>query len=244
MSPESQRQPRVLAVDDDRDILRVVRMAFELAAWDVGTAASGEDALAWVEKNGLPDLGVFDMNMPGMTGLELCKALHAFCDLPILFLTVVDDEETKVRAIDWHAEDYVAKPFHPREVVSRARRILRRVGLARDRPALDVRIDDRLSIRFAAQLALIGEREVALTPTEAKILHVLYRASPRVVDTGQLLRRIWTTDDVYEDALRVHVHRLRQKIEIDAAAPVYVQTQRGFGYAFRVPGAAADPLSS
>jgi DNA-binding response OmpR family regulator len=168
-------------------------------------------------------------------------ATYAFCDLPVLFLTVVADEETVVKTIDWHAEDYVAKPFRPNEVVARARRILRRVGLARHFPALEVRIDDRLAIRFAAQTALVGDREVVLTPTEAKILHVLYRSAPRVVGTEQLLRRVWTNDDVYEDSLRVHVHRLRQKIEIDASEPDYIQTHRGHGYAFRWPRAETSP---
>ena len=125
---EPQGAARVLVVDDDRDILRVVRMAFEVEAFEVAAAGSAAEALDWIARHGLPDLGVFDMNMPGMSGLELCEELHSYCDLPILFLTVVDDEETVVSTIDAHAEDYLSKPFRPRELVARAKRILRRVG--------------------------------------------------------------------------------------------------------------------
>jgi DNA-binding response OmpR family regulator len=239
MGAEASRLPVVLAVDDDADILRVVRMAFELSAWEVGTAASGAEALAWIGRHGLPDLGVFDLNMPGMSGLELCEKLQAFCDLPVLFLTVVDDEETVVNTIDRYAEDYVAKPFRPREVVSRARRILRRVGVAPPSSGADTRVDERLTICFGRQVARLGESEVALTPTEAKILHLLVRAAPRVVGTEQLLRRVWGDAEVFEDALRVHLHRLRQKLEVDPARPRYIQTHRGYGYAFRAPGLTA-----
>jgi DNA-binding response OmpR family regulator len=240
MAAEVDRLPRVLAVDDDADILRVVRMAFEVSAWEVATASSGAEALAWIGRRGLPDLGVFDLNMPGMSGLELCERLHAFCDLPVLFLTVVDDEETVVNTIDRFAEDYVSKPFRPREVVARARRILRRVGVAPPSSGADTRIDGRLTICFGRQVALIGETEVALTPTETKILHILVRAAPKVVGTEQFLRRVWADAEVFEDTLRVHLHRLRQKVEVDPSRPEYILTHRGYGYAFHTPGQSAE----
>jgi DNA-binding response OmpR family regulator len=242
MSFDTLPTPRLLAVDDDRDILRIVRMAFEPSSFEVSEARSGAEALDWMAKHGVPDLGIFDMNMPGMSGLELCRAVHAFCDMPVLFLTVVDDEETIVTSIDLHAEDYVAKPFRPRELVARARRILRRVGLVRRSGTTEARIDDRLSIAFARQTARVAGVEVALTPTETKILHVLVRAAPRAVGTETLLRRVWVHEEVFEDALRVHIHRLRQKLEVDASRPEYILTHRGYGYEFR--GAPADPPSA
>jgi DNA-binding response OmpR family regulator len=229
--------PRVLAVDDDRDILRIVRMAFEASGFDVATATSAQGGLDWMAKHGLPDLGVFDMNMPGGTGLELCQKLHGFCDIPVVFLTVVDDEETIVSTIDGHAEDYVAKPFRPRELVARSRRVLRRVGLAGKVRAAETRIDGRLSIFFVRQALRVAGKEVGLTPTETKILHVLVRSAPRIVGTDALLRRLWPNESVFEDTLRVHVHRLRQKIELNASQPTYILTHRALGYEFRIPEA-------
>jgi DNA-binding response OmpR family regulator len=230
---------RILSVDDDADIRRIVRAAFALSGLDVFPAGSAAEAFAWIRVHGLPDLGVFDVSMPAESGLELCRRIHAFCDLPVIFLTVVDDEETVVAAIDQHAEDWLTKPFRPRELVARARRVLKRVGGRSGTPTPLVAIDRRLSIAYSRQLAVVEGRELSLTPTETKILHILVRASPRIVATEHLLRRVWPDEETYEDTLRVHVHRLRQKIEIDPSRPAYVVTHRGLGYSF-VPGDVRD----
>lgn len=227
--------PRILAVDDDRDILRIVRMAFEASGFDVAIATSAKGGLDWMSRHGLPDLGVFDMNMPGGSGLELCRTLHSFCDLPVIFLTVVDDEETIVSTIEGHAEDYVAKPFRPRELVARSRRVLRRVGIVDKGRSPETRVDSRLSIYFVRQSLKVTGKELSLTPTETKLLHILVRAAPRIVATEQLLRRLWPSESIFEDTLRVHVHRLRQKVELDASTPAYILTHRSIGYEFRFP---------
>jgi len=223
---------RVLVVDDDPDILRVVQLALELEGFEVGTAISAHEALAWIGSQGLPHLAVVDIKMAGMSGLELCREVQKFADLPVIMLTAVDEEETVVGAIEELAEDYVTKPFKERELVARVKRLMRRIGDFAYTLAPITRIDDRLAVDFVAQKAFVDGREVSLTPTETKLLHILIRSGQRTVTTDYLLRRIWPLDEVYEDTLRVHVHRLRQKIEPDPSTPRYLVTQRGAGYSF------------
>ena len=229
--------PRGLAVDDDVDLLRVVAHALELAGLEVAMATSAGAALRWIDREGLPHLGLFDVNMPEKTGIELCREIHRFADLPVIFLTVIDDEDTLVSTIEELAEDYLTKPFRPRELVARVRTVLRRFGDSSRGGGTVVRVDDHLSFRLHQQMAIVEGREIALTPTEAKLLHILLRSAPRIVSNEHLLGRVWPGQEVFEDTLRVHVHRLRQKIEVDASRPRHVVTHRGVGYAF---GAVAE----
>jgi DNA-binding response OmpR family regulator len=224
----------VLCVDDDADIRRVVRHALELAGLRCAEAPSGAAALDWVAKYGLPHVAVVDIRMPGMSGLELCERLHAFSDLPVILLTAVDDEPTMVHSIETVAEDYVLKPFQPVVLVARVKRLLRRAGGPREQGP-EVRVDDRLSLRFHRQEAVVDGADVSLTATETKLLYVLLAGAPRSVRNAQLLSRVWPREEVFEDTLRVHMHRLRQKLEPDPARPRYLITDRGIGYRFVVP---------
>jgi len=225
---------RVLCVDDDPDILFLLRKTFEASGFEVSTCGSGEAALRWIERNGLPHLAMVDIRMPELDGIELCRRIHAFCDLPVILLTAVDEEPMVVNALDTVAEDYILKPFRPAELVARARRVLRRIGDFSFTLAAETPVDDRLAVDFVRQVAKVEGNPVPLTPTETKILHILMRSSPRTVDTGYLLRRVWPMEEVFEDTLRVHVHRVRQKIEPDPARPRYVLTHRGQGYSFKI----------
>lgn len=224
---------RVLCVDDDPDILHLIRKTFEASGFEVATCGSGEAALRWIERNGLPHLAVVDIRMPDLDGIELCRRIHAYSDLPVILLTAVDEEPMVVNALDTVAEDYVLKPFRPAELVARARRVLRRIGDFSFTLATETPVDGRLAVDFVRQVAKVEGKPVSLTPTETKILHILMRSSPRTVDTGYLLRRVWPMEEVFEDTLRVHVHRVRQKIEPDPAKPRYVLTHRGHGYSFQ-----------
>lgn len=235
MSTPRQDSPihRILCVDDDPDILHLLRKTFAAAGFEVATCGSGEAALRWIEHNGLPHLGVVDIRMPDLDGIELCRRIHAFSDLPVILLTAVDEEPMVVNALDTVAEDYILKPFRPAELVARARRVLRRIGDFSFTLAAETPVDGRLAVDFVRQVAKVEGKPVPLTPTETKILHILMRSSPRTVDTGYLLRRVWPMEEVFEDTLRVHVHRVRQKIEPDPAKPRYVLTHRGQGYSFQ-----------
>ena len=224
---------RILCVDDDPDILYLLRRTFGEAGFEVATCGSGEAALRWIERNGLPHLAVVDIRMPDLDGIGLCRRIHAFSDLPVILLTSVDEEPTVVQALDTVAEDYVTKPFRPAELVARVRRVLRRIGDFSFVLAAETPVDDRLAVDFVRQVAKVEGHAVPLTPTETKILHILMRSAPRTVETGYLLRRVWPLEEVFEDTLRVHVHRVRQKIEPDPARPRYVLTHRGQGYSFK-----------
>lgn len=223
---------RLLAVEDDPDILRLIRSELERAGFEVWTAVSAEDALAAIEKRGLPHLALVDILLPGMDGLTLARRLQEWSDLPVVMLTSVGEEDTVVRAIESFAEDYIRKPFNPRELVARVDRVCRRIGDFGYTLQPVIRVDDRLSVDFAHQRALVEGTPVPLTATESKLLYVLMRQAGRVVPTDFLLRRLWPSDEVFEDTLRVHVHRLRAKIEPAPGRPHYVLTERGAGYLF------------
>ncbi|MGD8968380.1 MAG: response regulator transcription factor [Anaerolineae bacterium] len=223
---------RILVVDDDPAILRMVEEKLYRAGYEVFTARSGQEALDVIERRGLPHLAIVDIMMPGMGGFEFCQAVHEFCDLPIIVLSAVDEEETIIRGIRHCAEDYVTKPFSPRELVARVERVIRRIGDFSCNLEPVTEVDDRLAVDFAHQKALVDGRAVDLTPTETKLLYLLMRNAGRVTTTDFLLRRLWPLEQVFEDTLRVHVHRLRKKIELDPGQPQYIATERGLGYRF------------
>lgn len=226
---------RILAVDDDPVTLRLVHAALEEAGFEVAEVPSAEAAMAWIRRHGLPHLAVVDIVMPGLDGLELCRELQKFCDLPVIMLTSIDEKATVVRAIEEFAEDYVTKPFAPEEMVARVRRVMRRLGDNTYVQGSVTVIDERLAIDFPHQQALVETQSVSLTPTETKLLHILLRNRQRTVRTDFLMRRLWPLEEVFEETLRVHVHRLRQKIEPDPKLPRYLITCRGQGYSFLSP---------
>lgn len=223
---------RILVVDDDQDIVTTVQVTLELEGFEVFTANSAKQADDAIKKHGLPHLAIVDIMMPEVDGIEFSRNLQKFCDLPIIMLTAVDNDDIKVATINEVAEDYVNKPFNPPELAARVKRLIRRLGTFAYRLEPLTKIDNYLTIDFAEKRAIAGDKQVSLTPIEAKILHILIGNARRTVRTEYLLGRIWPLDEVFEDTLRVHVHRLRQKIEPDASAPKYLITQRGTGYSF------------
>ncbi len=230
---------RILAVEDDADLLRLIVRELDRAGFEVWPAPSAERALEIVGERGLPHLALVDILLPGLDGLSLCRRLQEWSDLPIVLLTAVDEEETVVDAIQRFAEDYIVKPFSPREMVARVERVLRRIGDFAYTLAPVVPVDGHLAVDFAHQRALVDGAPIPLTATETKLLYVLLRSAGRVVETPFLLRRLWPVDEVYEDTLRVHIHRLRGKIEPTPSRPRYIVTERGAGYRFPLPSGGA-----
>lgn len=222
----------ILVVDDDPKIRRLVELKLDHAGFEVRTAASGDEALDVIAKHGLPHLAIVDIMMPGLNGFEFCEAVQEFSDLPVIMLTAVDDEDMVIQGIERFAEDYIIKPFSPRELLARVQRVLRRIGDFAYTLEPVTQVDDRLGVDFAHQQAAIDGQLIDLTPTETKILYILMRNADRTVTTDFLLRRLWPLEEVFEDTLRVHIHRLRQKIEADPRKPRYVVTERGLGYRF------------
>lgn len=223
---------RILVVDDDPAIRRLLKDKLENAGYEVWSAGSGDQALDVIARRGMPHLAIVDINMPGMNGLRFCEAVQQFSDLPVIMLSAVDEEETIVGSISRYAEDYVVKPFSPRELVARVQRVLRRLGDFSYTWDVETRVDDFLVVDVPHQRAIVRGQAVPLTPTETKLLYLLMRNAGRTVTTDFLLRRLWPLEEVFEDTLRVHVHRLRQKIEPVPSRPRYVVTERGAGYTF------------
>jgi len=227
---------RVLIVDDDPEVQEITRTAFENDGFTAWVAGSAEEALEKINDLGLPHLAIVDIVLPGLDGLGFCQKLQEFCDVPVIMLTVVNEEKTVVESIEKFAEDYITKPFNPSELIARVRRLLRRIGDFSYTLEPVIEVDDRLAVDFVRQRAIVDERPVALTPTETKLLFLLMRQSGQTVRTDFILGRLWAREEADENTLRVHVHRLRQKIESSPSRPRYVLTERGAGYSFLHPG--------
>lgn len=224
----------ILVVDDSAMILRLVSIALEDAGFKVSTVLSGEAGLEFIQRFGLPHLALVDINMPpGMDGFEFCETVSEFCDLPIIMLTAINHEETIIQAIDQFAEDYIIKPFNTGELVSRVRRVLRRIGDFRYTYDPITKIDDYLAVDFPNRRVIVAGEDVSLTPTETKLLYILIRSAGRTVTTDFLLRRLWPLERVSEDRLRVNIHRVRRKIEAEGGQP-YIASERGVGYSFTI----------
>lgn len=226
---------RILVVDDDVHIRDLVRRRLEAEAYEVVTAIDGQQAIERV-KQALPHLAIVDLRMPGMDGFEVCRQMKTFGDIPVILLTGVDDPETKIAGLDAYAEDYVTKPFDARELIARVRRVLARFGQTDELDRPEMTIDGRLRVSLSNRwIERDGER-IALTPTEARILHILLRNRGQVVATDTLLARAWgPAEEVFAEGLRVHIRRLRAKLEPDNASPRYLLTERGIGYRFVRP---------
>jgi DNA-binding response OmpR family regulator len=223
---------RILILDDDPGVRRLVESKFTMAGFEVYTASDGREGLAVIQRRGLPHLAIVDIGMPRMDGFEFCEAVQQFCDLPVVMLTANDQEETIVHGIELYAEDYVTKPFSPRELIARVRRVLRRIGDFAYALEPQIQVDERLAVDFARQQVSIQGQPVDLSPTETKLLYLLMRNAGRTVTNDFLLRRLWPLEEVYEDTLRVHVYRLRKKLEPGPDSWRYVTTERGVGYRF------------
>ena len=228
------KKQTILIIDDNEFTVRILRHALTHAGFAVEAAFSGEEGLELIRRCGLPDLAVVDYHLDaGMNGIEFCKRVHAFSDLPMVMLTAVYDEEIVEQCLEEYCEDFVHKPFSPEVLVARIRRVLARFKPVSSTKAVDIPVDQHLSVNFAQQKAKINGRAVSLTPIETKLLYVLMRQAGKPVKTEYILRRIWPEEMAFEDRLHVHVHRLRRKIEDESRDP-YIVSKRGAGYIFRL----------
>ena len=226
---------QILAVDDNENMLSLLQMILEQAGFDVSTASSGSEALTVMKRRGRPHLALVDVNMPEMTGFELARSIRELSDMPVIFLTAVDQEKTVVEGLEQYADDYIVKPFHVNELVARVQRVLRRVESFDYRAEPVITIDERLQLDLDSQEAIIDGQTVTLTPTENKLLDILVSNQGRVIPTDRLLQRIWPSEQASEDRLYVAVYRLRQKLKGDRGVWDYIVTKSGLGYVFQSP---------
>lgn len=224
----------ILVVDDESKMIRFVRMNLELEGFRVAEAGDGLEALDRVRQD-LPDLVLLDVMMPEMDGFETLQRLREISTVPVIMLTVRGEEEDRIRGLELGADDYVTKPFSPRELVSRIRAVLRRVDASKPASAGGeiVHIDDRFQIDFRQREVIVDGRRVSLRPTEYRLLYHLVNNPGWVMTHDMLLSKVWGYE--YRDdtqLLRLYITYLRQKIEPDPSNPRYIFTERGVGYRF------------
>jgi len=223
---------KILVVDDDPQIRRVMKVALVGHGYEVTDARTGEEALESIPRD-MPNLVLLDMNMPGMGGLETCRALRSGSDVPVIILSVRNSEKDKVAALDAGADDYVTKPFGIEELLARIRAALRRSPSSPEGgPRAFVSPD--LEIDFESRRVRARGKDVRLTPKEFDLLRYLVAHAGRPVPHRELLQAIWGPDYGDEpEYLRVFVNQLRKKIEANPAKPNYLLTEPWVGYRFR-----------
>jgi two-component system KDP operon response regulator KdpE len=219
---------RVLVVDDERQILRALKVILREAGYEVIEAATMEEALDQAAVRP-PDAAIVDLMLPDGSGVELCGSLREWSSMPIIVLSAVGDEETKVQALEAGADDYVTKPFGPRELVARLAAALRRAGDQPGEPAIEL---DGLLVDFNARVVRREGEEVHLTPIEFDLLRTLVRHRGRLMTHRALLVEVWGPQYAEDtQVLRAHIANLRRKIE-PAGQRRYIRTDPGIGYRF------------
>jgi two-component system, OmpR family, KDP operon response regulator KdpE len=224
--------PRILVCDDELQILRALRVILRDAGFEVEATATATEALDAVAVHP-PDAAILDLVLPDGDGVEVCRSIREWSEMPIIVLSAVGEETQKVRALDAGADDYVTKPFGTGELIARLNAALRRAGSRQ--PEEPVLRADGLAVDVAAHRVTVAGDEVHLTPTEFSLLHALMRNRGRLMTHRALLTDVWGpgyADDT--QVLRVHVANLRRKIEAEPGSPRYILTDPGIGYRFAV----------
>jgi DNA-binding response OmpR family regulator len=222
----------ILVVDDEPLVREVVARYLERDGMRVTQVGDGDDAVRWLEVNE-PSLVVLDVMLPGVDGLEILRMLRERGGVPVILLTALAEEIDRIVGLELGADDYVVKPFSPRELAIRVRNLLRRTATAEPSDAVRLTFGD-LSIDPGARETSIAGRPVQLTPKEFDLLHTLARSPRQVFSRRQLLELVWESSPDYQDpaTVTVHVGRLRQKIERDPDRPRFITTSWGVGYRF------------
>jgi two-component system KDP operon response regulator KdpE len=221
-------EPRVLVCDDEPQILRALKVVLRDAGYDVTAVATAQEALDAASVRP-PEAAIIDLVLPDGNGVEVCKQLRSWSEMPIIVLSAVDDEEQKVVALEAGADDYVTKPFGPRELVARLSAALRRAGAKADEPVIEA---DGLTLDLAARVVKRDGEEIHLTPIEYDLLRTLARNRGRLMTTRALLVEVWGPEYEFDtQVLRTHIARLRAKIEPEGE-PRFIRTDPGVGYRF------------
>lgn len=222
---------RILVCDDDPQIRRALNLILHEAGYEVSMAASAKEALDLAALEG-PHLAIVDLVLPDQHGIELCRSLREWSEIPILILSAVGDEQTKIDALHHGADDYVTKPFGPGELVARVKAALRRAGRDASEPRIEA---GPLVLDLAAHAVWVDGEEVHLTPTEFSLLRVLVLNRGLLMTHRQLLSEVWGPE--YADAtpvLRTHIANLRGKLQRGDGAKRLIRTDSGIGYRFGV----------
>jgi DNA-binding response OmpR family regulator len=219
---------KILVVDDDRVLADVITFMLHKEGFEVIKAFDGSTALdRWKEEQ--PDLLILDVNMPKMGGFEVCRRIRAQSDTPILMLTVQDEEEDILGGFELGADDYLVKPFSPRQLVARVKAILRRSGARITQKELQV--GDLVLFPAKREVVLTDQEEtISLTHLENQLLEYLMVNAGQVLTGEMIIDQVWGPSGADRDMLRQLIHRLRTKIDPDPSQPIYIQTVPGLGY--------------
>lgn len=223
---------RILVVDDEERIVRFIRLNLEQDGFQVEEAFTGKGAMDKLRQT-LPDLILLDVMLPDIDGFQVLSMVRENHDVPVIMLTAKTEEDDRVRGLELGADDYVTKPFSPRELVSRVRAVLRRTETQRPGNDNVIEVDDRLKLDFDRREVWVDGKLVKLRPTEYRLLYHLVQNAGWVVTHDQILAKVWGYE--YRDEphyVRLYVNYLRQKLEEDPSNPKYILTERGVGYRF------------
>ncbi|MFL7870927.1 MAG: response regulator transcription factor [Anaerolineales bacterium] len=230
--PDDFERRRILVVDDEERMVRFIRMNLEYDGFQVSEAFNGKQAIQKI-RDVTPDLILLDVMMPDLDGFEVLETVREVSNVPIIMLTAKGEEDDRVRGLELGADDYVTKPFSPRELVSRVKAVLRRTEGASGSMHGLIEVDDRLKIDFDRREIWLEGKLVKLRPTEYRMLYHLVQNAGWVVTHDQLLTKVWGYE--YRDEphyVRLYINYLRQKLEADPSNPKYILTERGVGYRF------------
>jgi two-component system KDP operon response regulator KdpE len=225
---------RILVVDDDPQLRRVMRVTLIAQGYEVFDARNGEEALDLI-RPGKFDLVLLDVNLPRITGIETCREIRLFSEVPVIIMTVRNTEEDKIKALDAGADDYVTKPFSTPEMQARIRAALRRKVFSPDSRSARLRLED-VEIDFRARRIITGDKQVRLTSKEFDLLSYFASNPHRPITHRELLQAVWGPDYGNErQYLRVFINRLRKKIEPSPKKPRYLLNEPWVGYRFDLP---------
>ncbi len=226
------RVTRILVVDDEERMVRFIRLNLEHDGFQVVEAYRGTQAMDKLRST-LPDLVLLDVMMPDLDGFEVLQMIREVSSVPVIMLTAKGEEDDRVRGLELGADDYITKPFSPRELVSRVKAVLRRTEASTPSTHGLIEIDDRLKIDFDRREVWVDNQLVQLRPTEYRLLYHLVQNAGWVITHDQILAKVWGYE--YRDEphyVRLYINYLRKKIEKDPANPQYILTERGIGYRF------------
>lgn len=232
MSSQEFRNYKILVVDDEERMVRFIRLNLEHDGFQVIEANRGTEALEQVRTK-LPDLVLLDVMMPDIDGFEVLRLIRETSHVPVIMLTAKGEEDDRVRGLESGADDYITKPFSPRELVSRVRAVLRRVQVSSGVSDDVIVVDDRLKIDFNRREVWVDGELINLRPTEYRLLYHLVKNAGWVLSHEQILSKVWGYE--YQDEphyVRLYINYLRKKIEEDPSNPKYILTERGVGYRF------------
>jgi DNA-binding response OmpR family regulator len=230
--PEEFERRRILVVDDEERMVRFIRLNLEHDGFQVSEAFNGKEAIQKM-RDLTPDLILLDVMMPDLDGFEVLETIREISNVPVIMLTAKGEEDDRVRGLELGADDYITKPFSPRELVSRAKAVLRRTESASGSMHGLIEVDERLKIDFDRREIWLEGKLVKLRPTEYRMLYHLVQNAGWVVSHDQLLTKVWGYE--YRDEphyVRLYINYLRQKLGADPSNPVYILTERGVGYRF------------